>query len=192
VTKRRGTVWLVDDTRESRREARARLKWLGVRTVNISTQDEFLDHLSGITQATDAPCLVVLDLRLPWADRSQLDANTIAGGVGCLSLLRQEPFTAGVPTIVFSAFIKDALIADQLQQFDNVTLVDKVEPNRLRVAAANLLPDTMTGVLPRLATTLIRWKEELIRWAKLITACTVVVGALVWVVHLIIKSRILK
>lgn len=111
--------------------------------VAIGTKVDFDRNLDHVNQA---PLLVVLDLRLPWFDQTDLLQDAMLAGFWCLDRLREEPNTARVPVVVHSAFIEDAAVADRLGAYSGITVVDKVHASRLETVVDNLAPATEGSV----------------------------------------------
>ncbi|MFE5298562.1 two-component system response regulator [Streptomyces sp. NPDC056632] len=137
----RPLAWLIEDHPRVREETSSALRSLGLDVCELANQEQFVQTLASSELAEATPRVVVLDLRLPWADTSTLAANAMVGGIGCLELLRQEPLTASVPVIVYSAFVHDPAVYELLAPHQPLTIVDKMEPDRLRVVIENVLPE---------------------------------------------------
>jgi|SRR5215813_6718617 len=170
-------AWVVEDNAKSLSDVKKVIRRKRLRAREISTQRQFVEVLSTIGSDEPAPDIIILDLRLPWTDPEVLVENAIAGGLGCLELLRQEPLTRNVPVVIFSAFVHDELIYSGLAPLD-VTTVDKMEPDRLRTVVDNLLPTAHLSLLDKLPSIGKEGEHRLLRTAA-------VAGAIITLVTLI-------
>ena len=181
--RRRRVAWLIEDNPESIMDASATLRKSGFRTVVIDTLEGFEAHVAGLSKGERELDLVVLDMRLPWTDLSALAQNPFDMGLRCLELLREQPNAAHIPIVVYSAFIDNELVTSQLQPHQPLTLVDKMEDERLAVVVQNLVPtakSTYAGQLRRLVK---RGESKVLRVGALVAAFTALVFALLWVVE---------
>ena len=177
----RRLAWVVDDHRNDRRAVRDLLAGLRLDFREIGSQEAFIDALNAAGVTDPTPQLVILDLRLPWADDSTLAANALYAGLGCLGLLRQEPATAKCPVVVFSAFVRDEMIAEELAPHQPLTVVDKTEPAALVTKVANLIPDNQDRMGDRLRRFLTSRERTLLRMGA-IAAAIAAIAALVTLV----------
>jgi CheY-like chemotaxis protein len=158
----------VEDNAKSLSDVKRMIRRRRLQILGVSTQQQFVEVLSAMGPDRPAPDIVILDLRLPWADQQILAKNAIAGGLGCLELLRQEPLTRDVSVVIYSAFVNDNLITSQLAPL-GVTIVDKTEPERLRSVVDNMLPTATLSFLDKLSS--LGGKKA---WAFIIGLATVV------------------
>jgi CheY-like chemotaxis protein len=169
------TAWVVDDNGKSRADACDALRSIGVHATPIVSDDEFLNALATASGSAPAPDLVVLDLRLPWGDEASLVQNALVAGLTCLQRLREAPATRHVPVIVFSAFVDDDLVKNQLRPYRPAAIIDKLEKARLPVVAENVLPDRAMrtrDVVQRLG---LKGEHQVVRVGALIGAVTAIV-----------------
>jgi CheY-like chemotaxis protein len=146
----------------------------------------FVEILATVGTIETSPDIVILDLRLPWAAPAALADNAISGGLDCLQLLRQEPSTSNVPVVIFSAFVHDDLINSQLLAYQPLSLVDKLEPDRLRLVVENLLPSRRLDVVDQLSRMGTMGERRLLRLAAIIGALTTIVTLIVLLLRLIL------
>lgn len=182
----RRRAWVIEDNAQSRKEASEALGSLAIEPRMITTIEEFETAMSHVSGGAPPPDVVIVDLRLPWADNAQLAANALFGGMSCLTSLRRQPKTAVVPVVIYSAFVHDELVMAQLKPHRPFTVVDKLEPARLAVVVANLLPDRPARKLDQAKRFGRASEGMLLRLAAVIAAGTAVVGCCValaqWVV----------
>jgi CheY-like chemotaxis protein len=172
----RRRAWVIEDNAKSRTEANEALRSLAVEPRMITTLEEFATAMSDVSDGGPPPDVVIVDLRLPWADNAQLAANALVDGLSCLTSLRGQPKTAAVPVVIYSAFVHDELVMAELKPHRPFTVVDKLEPARLAIVVNNLLPDRPARKLDR-AKRLGRASEGmLLRVAAAVAAGTAVVG----------------
>lgn len=181
---RQPSAWLIEDNARVRADVSATLRSAGFDVQELASQGSFVLALSRVEMATaSVPRVLVLDLRLPWGEDFDLAENAMAAGLWCLELLRQEPLTASVPVVIYSAFVRDELVSEKLAPHQPVTVVDKMEPDRLRVVIENLLP----GLQPKLPWRLKRFgkrgENRLLRIGALSAAIVAIAGVITLAIH---------
>lgn len=176
----RRLAWVVDDDAHSRADVQETLRVLKFRRVSASSQSEFVHLLEDVADGIAAPPdLVVMDLRLPWAEEAVLVRNPLAGGQGCLGLLRQEPLTSNVPVIVYSAFVRDDLISRELIPYQPLIVVDKVESARLPLVVKNLVPVRQLSLVARVTRFVASGERRWLRVAAVVGPVFAIVAAVV-------------
>lgn len=176
-------AWIVDDNAKSRADVSDVVRRVRLSPVQLATQSELVDRLTRVSDGERVPAIIVLDLRLPWLAARESNATAISGGLECLALLRQEPSTAQVPVVIYSAFVRDDVINNELRVHQPISLVDKRDGlPQLRVVLENILPQTAT--LTR-RDRLSRWfatnERLLIRVGSLAAAGTAIWAAVAWI-----------
>jgi CheY-like chemotaxis protein len=179
-------AWVVEDNEKSLADVAKTMRQAGLRVREIPTQERFVEILATVGTIETSPDIVILDLRLPWAAPAALADNAISGGLDCLQLLRQEPSTSNVPVVIFSAFVHDDLINSQLLAYQPLSLVDKLEPDRLRLVVENLLPSRRLDVVDQLSRMGTMGERRLLRLAAIIGALTTIVTLIVLLLRLIL------
>jgi CheY-like chemotaxis protein len=159
----RHLAWVVDDHGTDRRIAKELLSSLRLEFREIGSQESFIVALNTAGNTDPTPDVILLDLRLPWADDDTLAANALHAGLGCLALLRQEPATAACPVVVFSAFVRDDGITRALMPYQPLTLVDKSRPASLVTKVSNLISEDRATMGYRLRRFLTSRERTLIR-----------------------------
>jgi len=173
---RRPIAWLVEDNPRAIVETSSLLRRLRLSVVRIESQSDLLDKISELSYEM-APVVVVLDLRLPWADEKTLANNALAGGLDCLELLSRESVTQSIPVVVYSSAVYDDLILAAVRPFHPAAIVDKNDEGRLRSVLENMFPSS--GVRRKTARLYaFLFETRVLRVARWVRAATAIGAAI--------------
>jgi len=177
------TAWIVEDNAKSRFEVSEALRAVGALPVVLASQKDFVDALSSVAAGEPPPDLIVLDLRLPWGEESALLASAISGGVGCLELLRQEPTTKDVSVIIYSAFVNDARIKEELSPHEPLIIVDKIDHGRLGITLESLISGRRRRSFFQIYRIADIAQGGILRLGAIATALIAIAAIIVWLIH---------
>ena len=175
--------WVVEDNPTYRKEIIETLRDVGVRPLELPAMARLIDAIASIGHGASKPDVIVLDLRLPWKDEATLAADATSGGLECLDLLRFDPEIAAVPVVIYSAFVQDELIAKRLRQYQPLTIVDKLEPARLRTVLKNVLVYQPPRFRRRMKMLLGETEGHLLKIAAAVAGTVTIIGAVTWVIQ---------
>ena len=151
-------AWLVDDNLVDSKRTTGSLGAMGFEVDGLHTEQEFVSNLKQSVRRKVYPDLIVLDLRLPWSTSEQLAVNALTDGLRCMRMIENEPGFTHTAVLIYSAFVKSELVVSHLREFQLAHIIDKRNPEELRVVVSNLFPNALQSRKSR-AGRMTRWTE---------------------------------
>jgi CheY-like chemotaxis protein len=178
--------WVIDDNGRSRADAIGALRSIGIEAIGLAAETELDAALAAASISSHAPDLIVLDLRLPWADEATLVENALACGLACLQRLKTTEVTSNTPVIVFSAFVDDELVRSQLRPYAPAAIIDKTDEDRLErlpIVMDNVLPNRPVRTRETVRRIALTGEHQVLRAGALIGAITAIATIVALVVR---------
>ncbi|NOS89472.1 MAG: response regulator [Methylococcaceae bacterium] len=130
------TIWLVEDDFDSRKSIRNAIndKSIEAKVIELTTEHEFREQLNRVTDESNLPNLVILDIMLPWTKPMKnmppepddvKEKGVYRAGARCEKLFREKQSLKGVPVIIYSNLQEDYLKHDVIWKSEKTYYLGK-------------------------------------------------------------------